>query len=104
MVTFAGYDNINQVLKYLNNKVYVNRDDLNLGDNDYLLEDLINLNVMDNNKLVGKVTNIIYNNGNTLLFIEGDKSFYIPIKSNYISKVDLKNKLINTNNVEELII
>ena len=36
MVTFKGYDNINQVLKYLKKDVYVNREDLHLKANDYI--------------------------------------------------------------------
>ena len=38
MVTFKGYDNINQVLKYLNKEVYIDREDIGLDEQEYLLE------------------------------------------------------------------
>ena len=40
MVTLIGYDNINEVLKYKGLNVYINRDDLNLDNNDYIMSDL----------------------------------------------------------------
>ena len=104
MVSFERYSNINEVLKYLKQNVYIKREDLKLNDNEYILEDLINMDIIDNGNNLGKVSNFIYNNGNTLLEVTGIKKFYIPINSNYIEKVDLLNKVIITNNAKDLII
>ena len=38
MVTFKGYDNINQVLNYLKMNVYVKRSDLELSKDEYILD------------------------------------------------------------------
>lgn len=46
----------------------------------------------------------MYNNGNILLSITGDKDFYIPYNDYFIKKVDLENKIINTENAKDLII
>ena len=104
MVTFDGYSNINEVLKYLKENVYIKREDLKLNKDEYILEDLINLDIIDNGICLGKVSNFIYNNGNTLLEVTGEKKFYIPVNSNYIDKVDLDSKKIITNNAKDLII
>lgn len=104
MVTFKGYDNINQVLKYLKMDVFVNKDDLNLGEDEYVLEELIGCNVIFDGKCYGKVSEIVYNNGNVLLSISGDKDFYIPNNSYFIKKVDLDKKEILTNDIEGLIL
>src|SRR5574344_80470 len=101
MVTFNNYQNINEVLKYLKSNVYYKRSELNLINDDYMLEDLINFNVIDNAKIVGKVTNFVYNNLNTLLVITSKKDFYVPIHSNYIKKIDLKKKEIITDKIED---
>ena len=55
MITLKGYNNINQVLKYLNQTVYVKRNDLLLNDDEFLDKDIINLNIVFDNKEVGRV-------------------------------------------------
>ena len=102
MVTFRGYTNINEVLKYLKCDVYIKRSELNIDS--YLIEDLIDCNIIDNEENIGKVENILYNNGNTLLVIKGSKTFYIPINSNYIKEVDINKRIIITDNAKELIL
>ena len=103
MITLIGYNNINEVLKYKYMDVYVKRSDLNLNDNDYLLEDLIGMEIIDNNESLGKV--IDYQNTNTVLLkISGVKEFYIPLVDEYIINVDTKNKIINVKNGKDLIL
>lgn len=87
MVTFNNYNNINEVLKYLKSNVYIKREDLVLNDNEYILEDLIGKNITENNQILGKVKEIVYNHNNILLYCVGKKNFYIPIKGNYIKEV-----------------
>src|SRR5574344_1152481 len=45
MVTLADYHNINEVLKYLKEMVYIKREDLLIKKDDYLLSDLIGLEI-----------------------------------------------------------
>ena len=104
MITLESYNDINEVLKYKGKKVYINRDDLNLDKDDYLLEELIDCNIVYNSNILGKITEIVYNNGNILLKINGDKSFYIPVKGDYIEKVNINNKEVIVNNIEGLIL
>lgn len=103
MVTFKGLNNINDVLKYKGLDVFINREDLDLKD-DYLLEDLIGLNIIENKTILGKVVDLMYNNGNDLLCIKGKNNFYIPINGEYIKNVDLDNKIIEVENAKGLII
>ena len=100
MVTFKGYNNINEVLKYMKENVFINRDDLNLKENEYILNDLIGLNVIENNETIGIVKDYINNNGQVLLVLDNGK--YIPKVDEYIIKVDLNKKEIQTKNVKSL--
>ena len=104
MVTFEGYDNINQVLIFKGMKVYANREDLNLDDNDYLLEDLIGFSIKDNGEILGKVKEIVYNGSGTLLVVEGTKTFYIPNNKEFVKKVLLDEKEIECENAKGLIL
>ncbi len=104
MITLKGYNNINQVLKYLKMDVYVNRDDLDLQKDDYLIEDLLNKNVYEKEELLGKVIDIVYNGCNILLYIEAPKNFYIPVNDYYIKKVSLEENIIEVENAKGLIL
>ena len=95
MVTFDGYKDINEVLKYIGMGVYIKRSDLDLKDDEYLLNDLIGYEVYDGNTLLGKVSSISFNN-NVLLKI--DDKFYIPFIDEFIEKVDVKSQIIMTRN------
>ncbi len=104
MVTFQNYSNINDVLKYLKNDVYINKDDLNLTEEEYILEELVGYKVICENVDYGKVTEIVYNNSNVLLQVEGTKHFYIPNNENFIEKVNNENKEIYAKNIKGLIL
>ena len=104
LVLFHGYNNINEVVSYKGNNIYILRSDLELKDNEYLFSDLIGFEVYDNGVLIGKVLDYEINNQYTLLKVKGDKDFYLPIIEEYISNIDLKNHLIITKKGSELIL
>ena len=62
LVTFNGYNDINEILKYIGMGVYIKRSDLALKEDEYLLSDFIGHAAHDNNKLLGKVSGINFNN------------------------------------------
>ena len=103
MITINELDNINDVLCYVGKSVYVSRDSLKLKEKDYLLSDLIGLDVVFNDTVYGIVKDYM-NDKNPLLQIEYEKNYFIPINSEYIKEVDLENNKIIVNNIEKLII
>jgi len=103
MITIDDLDNINDVLCYVGKNVYVSRDSLKLKESDYLLSDLIGLNVVFNDTVYGIVKDY-RNDLNPLLQIEYDKTYYIPINPNFIKNVDLEKKELIVENIEGLII
>ncbi len=103
MITFEGVDNINEVLKYKGEPIFIKRSDLQL-ENDFILEDLIGFKVKSNNKEYGLIRDYQNNNGNIVIEVNGSKKFYIPYIDKYIKKIDLENKEIIVSEVEELIL
>ena len=91
MVTFDGYNNINDIeyLKGLN--VYINEDDLILEDEIYSGK-LIDFIVIYENKEIGRVTQIIDTPANEVIRV-GEK-ILIPYVDEFIEKIDLENKII----------
>ena len=102
MITLKGYDNINQVLKYKNNHIFINKSDLIIDG--YLDTDYIGLEVYMNNKMIGRIKNIIKIPNNSLFEIENEeKEFYVPNNKDLIEKIDIKNKKIFIKYIEGLI-
>lgn len=100
MVTFKEYNYINDVLKFKGKLVYVLKPDLALDNNSILDRDYIGMNAYYEGVLVGKVNDIIDNNGYKLMLI-GTK--YVPFNKEFISSVSVtKNELI-LKNVEGLL-
>jgi len=100
MIMLEGFNNINEVLKYKGCFVYIKRSDLKLNDGEYLLDDLLEMNVYFEDKFVGKVLDYQNNNGNILLKISNG---FIPYNNYFIKNIDLENKRIDVVNVEGLI-
>lgn len=103
MITLKGILDINLVLKYKGKKVYINKDDLNLKDN-YLLEDLIGMNIICDSENLGIVKDILDNKAGKLLYISFAKNYYIPYNNYYIKKVDLLKKEVKVEHVKDLIL
>ena len=104
LITLMCYNNINEVLKYKGEDIYIKRSDLKLEDNEYLLSDLIDLDVYDEDKYIGKVIDYTQTKEYYLLKVHLDKDYYIPCISHFIKNVDLKTKRIDTNKGSDLIL
>lgn len=91
MVKFKGIDYINDVLKYKGSKVYIDESILNLKDDEILISELINMDVFNDNKYVGKITEYRSDNGNNMLRVNNK---LIPYNKDFITKIDKENKSI----------
>lgn len=96
MVKFKGIDYINDVLKYKGSKVYIDESILNLKDDEILISELINMNVYNDNKYVGKITEYRSDNGNNMLRVNNK---LIPYNKDFITKIDKENKIIYFHNI-----
>lgn len=105
MITLKGYNNINQVLKYLNKNVYVKKNDLSLKKEEFLDQDLINLNIIFNEKEVGRVLAIkeVGNNNKIIEALINNKKTLIPYHKDFIKKIDVENNIIELNLIEGMI-
>lgn len=91
MVKFKGIDYINDVLKYKGSKVYIDESILNLKDDEILISELINMDVYNDNKYVGKIIEYRSDNGNNMLRVNNK---LIPYNKDFITKIDKENKSI----------
>lgn len=105
MITIEGYDNINEVLRFLNKDVFVKKNDLSLGKKEFLDEDLINLNVIFNNEEVGYIVAVRQINPKNKIIeaMINDKITMIPYHEDFIKDVDLDNKKVELELIEGMI-
>ena len=104
MICLKGYSNINEVLKYKGLYAFINKEDLVLELDEYLDEDLIDLEVFINNDKKGIVTNIVrYPNNSLIEVTNNDKKYLIPNNKNIIESIDLANKKIIIKDIKGLI-
>jgi len=103
MILLEGFTDINEVLKYKGLKIFVKRESMNL-DKPYLIQDLVGMNVYCDDKYIGMIKDIMYNNANTLLSINGEKNFLIPNVEYYIKAVDVKKNQVEVENIEGLMV
>ena len=86
MVTFEGINNINEVLYLKGRQLYINKEDLVLDDGEVYIEDLIGYDVIVGEKLVGKVTGVMYNSKANDNLRVGD--ILIPYVKDLIIKIE----------------
>ena len=105
MVIFDNYNDINQVLKYLNEDVFILKNDLNLREEEYLDQDLIGMTIYEDEEKIGIVTNITYASKTNKL-IEANinnKRVYIPFNNEFVLSIDLQYKIIRVKLIKGMI-
>ena len=100
MVTFEGLQDINDVLGYKGEKVYINRNEFTFPS--FLKEDLIGLDVISNG-YQGKVTSILKSKAHDILVIEKENQKHlVPYVDAFIQKIDFKNEKIEITDMKGL--
>lgn len=102
MLTFKDINDINDVLMYKGEYVYILRNALDK--NITLKSDLINYNVIYKEKNIGKVSYYFNNNAYDIMVIKNNnKEYFVPYLEKFIEKIDSENKTIYIINMEGLI-
>ena len=87
MILFDEYTNINEVLHLLNESVYIKSDSIQIDG--YFIEELINLEVYDNKKYIGKIISVEQSKAHKLFLL--DTKIRIPYIKEFVKKIDLSN-------------
>lgn len=96
MITLKDYDNINQVLTFMKEDVYVNKEDLHLSDSEYLDSDLIGLSLYSDTKYLGTIIEVFSPspNNKVIRFEKSGKNYLVPYVKNFIKEIDFMNKKV----------
>lgn len=100
MITMNGYNDINQILKYKGEYIFVNKEDIVLLKNEYLDEDIVGLNVYVDDRLLGRVNRIEKHSVNEILVVKNDeKNYLVPYNFDIILSIDLEKKEMRVKNI-----
>lgn len=103
MIMMKGYNDINQVLKYKGEYVFVNKEDILLNPGEYLDEDIIGLSIIVDGEVMGVVKRIEKHSKNEILVVKSvDKNYLIPYNFDIIENVDLEKKEMSVKNIQGL--
>ena len=95
MVTLNDYHDINEVLFLLKKDVYVDKDDLNLLDDEVLDSELLTFQVETVDGRIGKILEVfVAGGGNKIIRVLFDKEVLIPYTSPFVSEIDKKRKKV----------
>mgnify|MGYP004537761393 FL=1 len=94
MIVMKEYANINEVLKYKGEAVYIKKDDLKLERGEVLDEDLIGMKVFMNGEEKGKVSKVLREKQDRLVVVNDRGKYYIPYVKGVVKEINLKEGII----------
>lgn len=102
MITLEGYNDINLVLPFMKENVYIKNDELVLDDGQYLDSSLIGLDIYCYEEYLGKITEIFLPSPNrkVIRFNKDGKNYLVPYVPNFVKKIDLSSNKVLLYNME----
>lgn len=104
IISFKDYLSIDLIEEFLGENIYVDINNLALEKNEFLLNELIEAKVIENEEKLGIVKDILIGKKDNFLVVQGDKQFLIPIIDEYILSFNRQEHEIYTQNAVNLII
>lgn len=100
-----GIDDIGTIERLIGDSIYVDEADFSeLKDGEFFHRDLIGLDVYEDKKCIGRVSNVINGASQDIVVIShNDDEAMIPFVKEFFSNVDIENNKIEINSIEGLI-
>ncbi len=106
LITFNKHTNINEILDYVNTKIYIDKHEDDLEDDEYYFEELIGCKTYDQfNEYIGVVKDILILPTQEVLEIEKEngKIVMVPFVEAFMKDIDIDNKTIIIEVIEGLV-
>ena len=107
IIKFKGIESLNEILEYKGCVVFVEENIAreHLEEDEFLIDELVGLNVYDGEKRVGSVVGVSNNGASDLLSVKtlSKNICLVPFVKAIVTSVDIKTKRIQINNIEGLL-
>ena len=107
IIKFKGIDTLNDILAYKGCLVFAEESSVreNLEDDEFLIDELVGLDVYDGEERVGAVVGVSNNGASDLLSVKtiSKNICLVPFVKAIVLSVDIKTKRIQINNIEGLL-
>ncbi|WP_139492892.1 ribosome maturation factor RimM [Brevibacillus dissolubilis] len=106
LLTFKGYENINDIEKYKGGELKVSEDELlELEDDEFYIHQLIGCEVVtDEGEELGRITDVLQPGANDVWVVKGKRGeILLPFIEDCIKHVDVKNKRVVAHIMEGLL-
>lgn len=104
-ISFNDINHINDVLPYIKKIVYITKDQLIFDNDQYIINDIIDFDVYEDDILLGKISDIKKINNDIELFEinKSGKKYLIPNNKEFIKEIDKNKKIIIVKLIKGLI-
>ncbi|MBR5513143.1 MAG: 16S rRNA processing protein RimM [Ruminococcus sp.] len=91
-----GIDTVEAAEKYRNKVLFMHRDDLELDEDTYFIQDLIDMEVKDADSgfVYGKITDVLQNGANDVYVIKGDREYLVPAIPDVVISTDVDSNIM----------
>ncbi|MDE6520369.1 MAG: ribosome maturation factor RimM [Ruminococcus sp.] len=99
-----GIDTVEDAEKLRNKILYMHRDDLELDENTYFIEDLIDMEVKDADTdfVYGRIADVLQTGANDVYVIKGEREYLIPAIPDVVISTDIDNNIMLIRQLEGL--
>lgn len=106
IVHVAGCDDRNASELMGNREIFVSQEEVpELKKNIFYIKDLYGMEVFEKSAVIGVITNVLMIANKAMLIIKlpSNRELAVPFNDKYIGEVDIKNRIVNALNLEELL-
>ena len=91
-----GIETVEAAEKYRNKVLFMHRDDLELDEDTYFIQDLIDMEVKDADSgfVYGKITDVLQNGANDVYVIKGDREYLVPAIPDVVISTDIDSNIM----------
>ncbi len=91
-----GIDTVEAAEKFRNKILFMHRDDLELDEDTYFIQDLIDMEVkdVDSGFVYGKITDVLQNGANDVYVIKGDREYLVPAIPDVVISTDIDSNIM----------
>lgn len=106
-LTFKGFDNINKVLNFKEQMIYIEDENrIKLDENTFFISDLISCKVYDTKEIyIGELVDVLEIPANDVYVIrsENNEEYLIPAVKKFVKSVDISQKVIVIDPIEGML-